>query len=92
MEAKLLPKHRAFASVQDVDAFCGPCFHNAMEHPVAYGRREPLCWECPGSKPDYDPNTAYAGVPPAWWDRPDGDPSLEGFNCPRCTVDKGAVA
>jgi hypothetical protein len=66
------------ASVAEVDAFCGPCFHNAIEHPVADGRREPLCWECPGSKRD------YGSQPGAWWDGPQGDPSLEAWSCPRC--------
>jgi hypothetical protein len=76
-EVVLVPKHRKFASVAETDAFCGPCFHNAMDHPVAYGRREPLCWECPGSKGDYE------GQPGSWWDGPQGDASLEGWSCPR---------
>lgn len=81
MEVSIAPAKRTKAPVSDTDAFCGPCFHNAINHGSAPGggRMEPLCWECPGSKADYD------GQPYGWWDRPgEGDPSLEGWTCQRC--------
>ena len=93
MEVRLLPRARKFGYVGDVDAFCGPCWHNATSHAQAYGRKEPLCWECPGSKPDYDADSCVGGIQRAWWDVPGGDPSLEGWTCPTCkTVDEGKVA
>lgn len=64
-----------------VDAFCGPCFHHAMNHLVQV-RTAPSCPECPGMNGQS-----------ATWDRVGGDPSLEGFNpkaCRHCAFSNGA--
>lgn len=74
MEVVLAPKRKE-AYIGETDAFCGPCFHRAMNH-MPYRNVAPLCWECPGAKADF-PNQPFG-----WWDRPDGDPSLEGWTCP----------
>lgn len=77
MEVMLEPKRKE-AFIGETDAFCGPCFHFAMNHTPPGTRAAPMCWECPGAKSD------YRAQPFGWWDRPDGDPSLEGFKCPSC--------
>lgn len=81
MQVVVQPKRRR-ASVGDTDAFCGPCFHYAIEH-NGFDSTASLCWECPGAKSDFDENNVYG-----WWDRPEGDPSLEGFSCQVCKEDE----
>lgn len=49
------------------DAFCGPCFHYAMNHAPPGSRTAPSCPECPGMESPQNQQ----------WNRVGGDPSLD---------------